>query len=86
MPKTTAKQSQSDSASVTTAMMPPPPPLPAAPALPTISARLAAEKALRDTVPRSSHREWQPPSQRSDPLVILEASNQGRLPALLPLR
>ena len=85
MPKSTAKQSQSAAISVTTATAPPPP-LPAAPALPTINARLAAGKALRDTVPRSSHREWQPPSQRSDPLAVLAASNQGRLPELLPLR
>jgi len=86
MPKSTVKQSQSDAASVTTATVLLPQPPPAAPALPTISERLAAGKALRDTVPRSSHSEWQPLAQRSDPMAVLEASNRGRLPDLLPLR
>lgn len=46
----------------------------------------AAGKALRQTVPRSAHREWHPKSDRANPLTLLEASNQGRIPELIPIR
>ena len=48
--------------------------------------RLAAGKALRDSVPRTSHAEWKPPAKRRDPIDILEASNKDRLPQLVPIR
>lgn len=48
--------------------------------------RLAAGKALRDSVPRPSHAEWKPPAKRRDPIDILEASNKDRLPQLVPIR
>ena len=48
--------------------------------------RLAAGKALRDSVPRASHAEWKPPAKRRDPIDILEASNKGRVPELVPIR
>jgi hypothetical protein len=48
--------------------------------------RLAAGKALRDSVPRASHAEWKPSATRRDPIDILEASNKDRLPQLVPIR
>ena len=47
---------------------------------------VAKGKALRDIVPRSSHAEWNPSSERAEPIVMLETSNQDRLPELVPLR
>lgn len=49
-------------------------------------ARQAAGKALRQTVPRSLHRDWHPPSDRPDPLELLKKSNQQRIPDLIPIR
>jgi uncharacterized protein (DUF2252 family) len=43
-------------------------------------------KAIRDSCPRLSHADWKPPADRSDPIEILEASNKGRLPELIPVR
>ena len=43
-------------------------------------------KAIRDTCPRESHADWKPPADRADPIDILEASNKGRLPELIPVR
>ncbi len=48
--------------------------------------RLAAGKARRKTVPRSSHREWHPLSSRVDPINLIEQSNQKRIPNLIPIR
>jgi uncharacterized protein (DUF2252 family) len=48
--------------------------------------RLAAGKALRDGVPRTSHAEWKPTKKRRDPIDILEASNKDRVPELVPIR
>ena len=50
------------------------------------SERLAAGKALRQRVPRESHGEWRPPPKGRDPVEILEQSNRGRLPELVPIR
>lgn len=47
---------------------------------------LARGKALRDRCPRSAHAIWEPPADRADPVDLVEASNQGRLPELVPLR
>jgi hypothetical protein len=47
--------------------------------------RLAAGKALRDSVPRTSHAEWKPSKKRRDPIDILEESNKDRLPELVPI-
>ena len=46
----------------------------------------AAGKAIRDTCPRESQADWKAPADRSDPVEILEASNKGRLPELIPVR
>ena len=43
-------------------------------------------KALRDKCPRQSHAVWQPPDNRRDPLALMEESNQGRMPQLIPIR
>jgi uncharacterized protein (DUF2252 family) len=48
-------------------------------------AEAEAGRALRRAVPRSSHAVWDPPGRRT-PLALLEESNQGRLPDLLPIR
>jgi uncharacterized protein (DUF2252 family) len=37
-------------------------------------------------VPRTSHREWEPPDGRPDPVALLDAENVGRLPDLVPVR
>jgi uncharacterized protein (DUF2252 family) len=46
----------------------------------------AEGKAIRDTCPRLNHADWKPPADRVDPIEILEASNKGRLPELIPVR
>jgi len=48
--------------------------------------RLVAGKALRETLPRERHGVWKRPAKGRDPVKILEASNQGRLPELVPIR
>jgi uncharacterized protein (DUF2252 family) len=45
-----------------------------------------AGRALRRRVPRSSHAELDLPADRPDPIDLLEASNRGRLPDLVPVR
>ena len=48
--------------------------------------RRAKGRALRDAVPRTSHAEWRPGTERRDPIELLQASNEGRIPALIPVR
>jgi uncharacterized protein (DUF2252 family) len=48
--------------------------------------KLVAGKALRATVPRSSHGGWTAAPDRPDPLAVIEASNAGRLARLVPIR
>jgi uncharacterized protein (DUF2252 family) len=43
-------------------------------------------KALRAQTPRASHAGWQPSPDRRDPIDILEESNRGRVPELIPIR
>ena len=40
----------------------------------------------RDVVPRGSHGEWAPATDRPDPIEVLLASNEGRLEELVPIR
>lgn len=47
---------------------------------------IAAGKRLRDTVPRASQGVWKRPRDRQDPLEILHASDEGRMPELIPIR
>lgn len=48
--------------------------------------RLAAGKALRSLVPRSTHAHWEPAPDRPDPLAVLAASDKRRVPNLVPIR
>ena len=48
--------------------------------------RLAAGKALRETLPREHHGLWKKPATKRDPIDVLEESNRGRLPDLVPIR
>src|SRR5258708_1789679 len=52
----------------------------------TLAARRAAGKELRNRVPRSSHAEWTPATDRPDPLSLLQEQNRSRLAHLVPLR
>src|SRR5215831_18345668 len=55
-------------------------------ARPSVADRLAAGKALRTKVPRSSLGEFILPKSRTDPVAILEAQASTRLPQLVPIR
>jgi uncharacterized protein (DUF2252 family) len=48
--------------------------------------RRAAGRALRERAPRHSHSNWSAPKDRADPIDILNASNEGRIPQLVPTR
>ena len=58
----------------------------AQPAHATVDERRAQGRALRDTVPRTSHAEWKPAPDRQDPVELLQASNEGRIQGLVPVR
>jgi uncharacterized protein (DUF2252 family) len=48
--------------------------------------RAAMGRALRDTVPRSSHARWRPAKNRPNPITLLIQSNIDRLEELVPIR
>ncbi len=48
--------------------------------------REATGRALRAHNPRESHVGWQPARHRPDPLELINASNQGRVPELVKIR
>jgi uncharacterized protein (DUF2252 family) len=48
--------------------------------------RIAAGRALRKDVPRSSHGDWTPAADRPHPVAVLEAQGESRLSELLPIR
>jgi hypothetical protein len=52
----------------------------------TADQRRARGRAIRDAVPRESRGGWKAPNGRSDPIRILQASNEGRIPSLIPVR
>jgi len=52
----------------------------------TPAERKAQGKAIRHTVPRSSHAAWEPASNRPDPVVQLTEQDAGRLQWLVPIR
>lgn len=56
------------------------------PPCPSRAELLAQGKALRQQCPRSSHALWNPPTDRPDPVRLIEQSNEGRLPELIPHR
>ena len=43
-------------------------------------------KSLRDKCPRESHAVWRARANRPHPLALLQASNEGRIPQLIPIR
>jgi uncharacterized protein (DUF2252 family) len=53
---------------------------------PSVEARMSQGKALREKVSRASHAEWVAPLARPDPIKVLQQSERGRLPDLLPIR
>src|SRR5437763_3572305 len=52
----------------------------------TVADRRAAGRSLRKEVPRSSHAEWSPASDRPDPISLLEEQNLSRQAQLVPIR
>ena len=52
----------------------------------SLDERRAKGRALRDSVQRVSHAGWKAPKDRADPIKILEKSNVGRMPSLVPIR
>jgi uncharacterized protein (DUF2252 family) len=53
---------------------------------PTLEELYALGKSLRDKCPREAHAVWQPAADRADPLFLMQESNKGRMPQLLPVR
>src|SRR5271157_3935450 len=46
----------------------------------------AMGRSLRDKCPRHDHAVWQAPDKRPDPLALIEESDKGRIPQLVPVR
>ncbi len=61
-------------------------PTPALGSRPSQAELYAMGKSLREKCPRSSHAVWKAPHNRPDPLRLLEESNKGRIPELIPIR
>ena len=55
---------------------------------PDSPASLALEhgRSLRKAIPRRAHAAWTPRKDRPDPVATVQASNEGRLPDLIPIR
>ncbi|MDZ4268609.1 MAG: DUF2252 domain-containing protein [Mycobacterium sp.] len=52
----------------------------------TRSERYALGKSLRKRVPRRSLADWTPPTDRPDPIHLIEVNHRGRLDRLIPVR
>ncbi len=52
----------------------------------TVDQRIARGRAARGQTPRSSHGQWQPASDRPDPVALLEEQAASRVPELIPIR
>src|SRR5260370_10200444 len=52
----------------------------------TLAERRAVGRSLREKVPGSSHAEWSPAADRSDPIGLLEEQDSSRLAQFVPLR
>jgi uncharacterized protein (DUF2252 family) len=52
----------------------------------TVAERAARGKAARAEIPRAAHAAWEPPPLRPDPVALLEAQAQTRVPELVPIR
>src|SRR6266576_2445185 len=55
-------------------------------AAPTLAERIRAGKAARKRAPLDSHGAWRPPSDRPDPVALLEGQAKTRVPELVPIR
>ncbi len=53
---------------------------------PPVIQLMAEGKAFRKQVPRTSHAQWLPPLNRTDPLQLLQTQDQSRIPELVPIR
>jgi len=74
-----------DKPDATRADSPTDPPGPASPYL-TPAVRAAAGKAARAIAPLSSLAEWEAPSDRPEPVALLEKQAETRVPELVPVR
>jgi uncharacterized protein (DUF2252 family) len=52
----------------------------------TVKQREAEGKDARAQTPRSSHAQWKAPKDREDPVAILQAQAESRVPELVPIR
>jgi uncharacterized protein (DUF2252 family) len=52
----------------------------------SVAERAEAGKAARRAAPRSSHADWEPAGDRTDPVEILERQSDSRVQELIPLR
>jgi len=52
----------------------------------TVAERAARGKQARADVPRSRHAKFEPPADRPDPVALLEAQAETRVPELVPIR
>jgi uncharacterized protein (DUF2252 family) len=59
---------------------------PVEPTWQTVAERTAAGKAARGATPLDSHAVWKAAGDRADPVAILEAQAQSRVPELVPIR
>jgi uncharacterized protein (DUF2252 family) len=55
-------------------------------AYPTAAERAARGRTARAVAPRSAHGDWEPASDRRDPVDLLEEQAASRVPELVPLR
>ena len=53
---------------------------------PTVEERIAAGKAARKIVPRSSHAQWSEAQRTHDPIALLQQQAATRVPDLIPIR
>src|SRR5262245_11719736 len=53
---------------------------------PTVAQRTANGKAARAELPREAHADWEPPSDRPDPVGLLEEQAASRVAELVPIR
>ncbi len=52
----------------------------------SVDERVARGKAARAEIPRSRHAEFDPPTDRADPIELLESQARTRVPELVPIR
>jgi uncharacterized protein (DUF2252 family) len=52
----------------------------------SVAERAAGGTAARAQAPRTSHGEWEPASDRRDPIALLEEQAESREPSLVPIR